>query len=154
MSDELKPCPFCGGDKARTIFIRDGRKVACICGACGKPEFYGPLDRPDAERRAITAWNTRAPQPTAEAMREAWDWRVVAKLAGEHGIRYRTNSALVAFITAIRAMPLPEAPKSGMVERPFAHCCAEGGGNPEYCDCINKNHGTAFFKTPEGQSDE
>jgi len=55
----LEPCPFCGGDKARTIHIRDGRKVACICGACGKPEFHGPLDKPDAEARAIAAWNRR-----------------------------------------------------------------------------------------------
>lgn len=57
---ELLPCPFCGGDKARTIHIRDGRKVACVCGACGKPEFHGPLDKPDAEARAISSWNTRA----------------------------------------------------------------------------------------------
>ena len=28
--------------------------------------------------------------------------------------------------------------------RPFAYCCAEGGGDPEYCDCVNKNHGTAL----------
>lgn len=57
---ELKNCPFCGGEKARTIHIRDGRKVACICGACGKPEFHGPLDKLDAETRAIAAWNTRS----------------------------------------------------------------------------------------------
>lgn len=56
----LLPCPFCGGDRARTIHIRDGRKVACICGACSSPQFHGPLDRPDAEVRAIAAWNTRA----------------------------------------------------------------------------------------------
>ena len=62
MSNEvtLKPCPFCGGERARTIHIRDGRKVACICGACSKPCFHGPLDQPSAEERAITAWNTRA----------------------------------------------------------------------------------------------
>lgn len=64
MSEELKPCPFCNGDKARVIHIRDGRKVACICGACGRPEFNGPLDQPDAETRAIRAWNTRAPDLT------------------------------------------------------------------------------------------
>lgn len=60
MADEMKPCPFCGGDKARTIHIRDGRKVACPCGACGKPEFHGRLDMPSADERAITAWNQRA----------------------------------------------------------------------------------------------
>ena len=29
------------------------------------------------------------------------DWRVVARLAGEHGIRYRTNKALVQFLAAL-----------------------------------------------------
>ena len=78
VSEELKPCPFCGGNKARTIHIRDGRKVKCPCGACGTPEFHGPLDRPDAEARAITAWNTRAADAELatlraqnEALREA-----------------------------------------------------------------------------------
>lgn len=63
---ELLPCPFCGGYKARTIHIRDGRKVACICGACGKPEFHGPIDRPSAEDRAIAAWNTRLAASSAQ----------------------------------------------------------------------------------------
>lgn len=29
------------------------------------------------------------------------DWVRVAKLAGEHGIRYRTNAALAAFLSAL-----------------------------------------------------
>lgn len=33
-----------------------------------------------------------------------------------------------------------------MVERPFAYCCAEGGGRVEACDCVNKKHGTALFE--------
>lgn len=61
----LKACPFCGGEKARVIHIRDGRKVACICGACGKPEFHGPPDKPGAETRAIEAWNARENGETA-----------------------------------------------------------------------------------------
>lgn len=60
MTQGLKSCPFCGGHKARTIHIRDGRKVACLCGVCGKPCFHGPLDQPSAEDRAIAAWNARA----------------------------------------------------------------------------------------------
>lgn len=35
------------------------------------------------------------------------------------------------------------------VERPFAYCCAEGGGRVEACDCVNKNHGTALFDVPD-----
>lgn len=34
------------------------------------------------------------------------------------------------------------------VERPYAYCCAEGGGNVEHCDCVNKDHGTAWFDAP------
>lgn len=35
------------------------------------------------------------------------------------------------------------------VERPYAYCCAEGGGRVEHCDCVNKNHGTALFDVPD-----
>lgn len=31
-------------------------------------------------------------------------------------------------------------------EKPFAFCCAEAGGDPDACDCVNKNHGTAKFE--------
>lgn len=34
----------------------------------------------------------------------ALDWRAVAKLAGEHGVRYRTNTALEKFLAAIRLL--------------------------------------------------
>jgi hypothetical protein len=34
----------------------------------------------------------------------ALDWRAVAKLAGEHGVRYRTNTALEQFLAAIRLL--------------------------------------------------
>lgn len=34
----------------------------------------------------------------------------------------------------------------GMVEKPFAYCCAEGGGATEHCDCVNKNWDTAWVK--------
>ena len=32
-----------------------------------------------------------------------------------------------------------------MIEKPFAFCCAEAGGDPAICDCVNKSHGTAMF---------
>ena len=31
--------------------------------------------------------------------------------------------------------------------KPFAFCCAEAGGDPSTCDCVNKNHGSALFKS-------
>lgn len=30
-------------------------------------------------------------------------------------------------------------------ERDFAYCCAQGGGDPAFCDCVNKDHGRALF---------
>lgn len=30
-------------------------------------------------------------------------------------------------------------------EKPFAYCCAEAGGDVAGCDCVNKDHGTAYF---------
>lgn len=35
------------------------------------------------------------------------------------------------------------------VEKPYAYCCAEGGGRVEACGCVNKNHGTALFDVPD-----
>jgi len=32
----------------------------------------------------------------------------------------------------------------GLVEIPFAHCCAEAGGYVDACVCVNKDHGTAW----------
>ncbi|WP_156356025.1 hypothetical protein [Sphingomonas sp. Leaf22] len=32
------------------------------------------------------------------------DWRAIAKLAGKHGIRYRTNTALVRFLADLQAI--------------------------------------------------
>lgn len=35
---------------------------------------------------------------------------------------------------------------TGAEERPYAYCCAQGGGDPAMCDCVNPDHGTAWFK--------
>ena len=57
--DELKPCPFCGGEAIGITYIRDGWRATCGCGAAAKSCFHGPADMPSAEQRAVTAWNTR-----------------------------------------------------------------------------------------------
>ena len=35
------------------------------------------------------------------------------------------------------------------VQRPYAHCCPEGGGSVEHCDCVKKDHGTAWYDVPD-----
>jgi hypothetical protein len=52
--EDMNPCPFCGSRKVRSIFIRDGRAIACGCGASVR------AFQPDAERKAREAWNVRA----------------------------------------------------------------------------------------------
>ncbi len=58
----LKPCPHCGGERAHTFYVRDGRQAGCPdCGARSGSAFHGRADQPSAEERAIAAWNTRTP---------------------------------------------------------------------------------------------
>lgn len=74
MTEELLPCPFCGGedirisDKTTTINRVRKRHVACYCNAChcygsriiGKEESDYPYKAIDGTREeAIKAWNTR-----------------------------------------------------------------------------------------------
>lgn len=58
MSEELKPCPFCGFTGIIDTFVRDGRAVGC-------PKCSARVQRyePDALGKAIAAWNTRATAP-------------------------------------------------------------------------------------------
>lgn len=50
MTDELKPCPFCGGAE---LVVADNGGIACLlCWASGPPA--------KAETEAIAAWNRRA----------------------------------------------------------------------------------------------
>ena len=57
------------------------------------------------------AWRLASPAPVsptpASVAGEALDWLKVAKLAGEYGIRYRTNRALEQFLAALSPKPTP-----------------------------------------------
>ena len=54
MSEELKPCPFCGGDAEITKW-HEGYFVECKKQRCG-----GTIGAYKTEEEAIEAWNTRA----------------------------------------------------------------------------------------------
>lgn len=53
---KLRPCPFCGGTNITyDQFIRDGREVICRDCKASVHAF-----NPDANAKAIAAWNTRS----------------------------------------------------------------------------------------------
>ena len=69
MSEELKPCPFCGGSATAEQY--DGVTGAQWCANCDDPDCVGgamPLVRYAREIEAITAWNTRADSDRIEAL--------------------------------------------------------------------------------------
>ena len=77
---DLKPCPFCGGDKntiCKTDYDgRDSYAVSCRYPECHGAIFtlgYGYFPTKD---QAVAAWNTRAVDPATireDALREAAD---------------------------------------------------------------------------------
>ena len=76
MSDELKACPFCGGNNVRHENVRDGRKVACLsCWASSGSRYHGPNN--DTTQRATIAWNMRA-NPIGDLLDNAADRLKVA----------------------------------------------------------------------------
>lgn len=58
--DDLKPCPFCGGE-GKMGYVRDGLRVHCrLCFASGPSAFHGRPEDASTQARAIVAWNRRA----------------------------------------------------------------------------------------------
>lgn len=57
---ELKPCPFCGGERIKAHYIRDGQSLSCTDCSAGVHAF-----NPNALDDCIERWNRRAEQTEA-----------------------------------------------------------------------------------------
>ena len=60
MSDELKPCPFCGGEASSEFFTQQSG-WSIFCDGCHASAATLP-----AKSEAIAAWNTRPPSADYE----------------------------------------------------------------------------------------
>jgi len=70
MSDELKPCPFCGGEAQ--FYLTEPKKIMCKHGHI----FAGQFGYLGNSEKLAAAWNTRA-TPSAEVIAllvEALEW--------------------------------------------------------------------------------
>lgn len=91
MSEELKPCPFCGGEATRTT-MRRFKYVSCENSDCSMVVEAGAFF--SREEDAIAAWNTR----TGE------DERIAQAVAAE---RARVVAALEAQLIPIQSTVPP-----------------------------------------------
>jgi Lar family restriction alleviation protein len=68
VSDELKPCPFCGSEKVHIVYCNEAYGVCDSCGARGKsyPDEYGHIAESIDREWAVKSWNTR---PLEDALR-------------------------------------------------------------------------------------
>ena len=72
MSDELKHCPFCGGENVTNEF--DDPFYSVICGICGASSAFSD------EEGAVRLWNARAAvadEQFAMAVHDGEAWQVV-----------------------------------------------------------------------------
>lgn len=69
---DLKPCPFCGNDgsdPSTPLQVQPGALTDYVC--CAQCGVFGPDSDPDKNLSAAKAWNQRAQQPLAAALRAA-----------------------------------------------------------------------------------
>lgn len=115
MVDELKPCPFCGGEAELTGHQAPEFWVLCPTIGCkASSEGFGD------KKRAIAAWNTRHPAPPTGGMKpwlggdsapDDWDGRGAIGRHGawiaSDGIYRWTHEGNGADIVAYTARPAP-----------------------------------------------
>jgi len=77
MTDQLKPCPFCGGE-AMCALPTGGWAECKECGGCG------PVSGGKRRADAIAAWNTRAPVKVKPLVWDVTGWSGGDGIKGEN----------------------------------------------------------------------
>jgi Lar family restriction alleviation protein len=121
-TDQLKPCPFCGGNP--TVDAQFGREWWVECDDCAATT--GGMEATKAE--AIAAWNRRAVSLVAEAPREPVAWRDC------WGDPHRTRQAAINSDDSEEPPPLYAAlpaslapmPEECSVSQWSSRCCERG----------------------------
>ncbi len=88
MSDELKPCPFCGGVPVAKMEDSDEKTAVISCRKCPAEmsrHVHWHEDGTSEMSELVAAWNTRAPDEAA--MRAGYE--MAAKEAREIGVFLR-----------------------------------------------------------------
>lgn len=101
MSEELKPCPFCGDPPGENSHeLTQGFKygaIACGCSAVGPDVRTGYEDWPAWKDAAVKAWNERAELSRLKAGQgEAVAWR-------DHSVNYAKGEKCPATVETLQA---------------------------------------------------
>lgn len=105
MSEELKPCPFCGS----AALLLTNTKTGHYWGECGSTQCAAEAATTTDKAEAVAAWNTRAPDARIAAAEAERDAAVAAMLlAGKQMVEFgershnegerRATAAIVAWL--------------------------------------------------------
>lgn len=112
MSDELKPCPFCGSTEVMAIWDGNAASITCACSGTGPYAWMDDRDRTkgrDAEvvEDAIRMWNTHpvedALRAELEALRAKWaavPWNEITRATWQLEERTDLRETIEAWIMA------------------------------------------------------
>lgn len=78
MNNQLKPCPFCGGDPVLKQYREDGLEIKCSSCYSGRQQRWMYKGRDWLEVKMIEKWNERTtvPAPVAVALPTLEDFNV------------------------------------------------------------------------------
>lgn len=102
MSDELKPCPFCGGE-AKAFYCEESGTFDVQCQQCGAIPFIGSRT---SEKKTmddvIAAWNARAAVTDEQFAQDVHEW-ALARMEGCDEPEWSMYSGIVDAIGRHRA---------------------------------------------------